>query len=260
MEFLLPAERASLHVSVSQVRAYQLCPRKYQLRYVLGAVAEQRSANLLLGTAVHEALAEYYRIIAAGELAEREVLFGVLQRKLADSVQSGPPVVFDDGEDMDQLVQQGRNLLQAFLEQGTMPEKVVGVEQQFVRDIIDPDSGELLEEQLVGYLDAVIEEGGRRLAVEHKTAAKAWSQDQLDHDLQVSLYQAMTGAEAVRLQVLTKTKVPRLLVHELQRDERQQVEAVRTVCRVLDAVRAGAFWPNRGWACRSCEYQRRCGG
>ena len=134
------------------------------------------------------------------------------------------------------------------------------MEQPGRADIIDPESGEVIEEQLLAYLDAVVEVGGQQVVLEHKTAARAWSQDQLDFDLQVSLYLAMTGADSVRLQVLTKTKVPRLLVYDLQRTERELTEAVTIVCRVLDAIRAGPFWPSPGWACRECEYRRRCRG
>jgi hypothetical protein len=60
--------------------------------------------------------------------------------------------------------------------------------------------------------------------------------------------------------VLTKTKVPKMLVHDLQRSEREQVEAVTIVCRVLGAIRAGAGWPNPGWACKDCEFRKECRG
>jgi hypothetical protein len=60
--------------------------------------------------------------------------------------------------------------------------------------------------------------------------------------------------------VLTKTKVPKMLVHDLQRSDREQVEAVTIVCRVLDAIRAGAFWQSPGWACKDCEFRKQCRG
>ncbi len=36
----------------------------------------------------------------------------------------------------------------------------------------------------------------------------------------MSLYQAVTGAERGRMQALTKTKVPKLLVYDVTRQER----------------------------------------
>ncbi len=37
MSILPVAERAELHVSVSQIKTWLLCPKKYFFRYVLGA-------------------------------------------------------------------------------------------------------------------------------------------------------------------------------------------------------------------------------
>jgi hypothetical protein len=50
----------------------------------------------------------------------------------------------------------------------------------------DPDSGEVLDEQLVGTVDLVLRHGHRRTVVELKTAARKWSDDQLAIDLQVT--------------------------------------------------------------------------
>lgn len=76
----------------------------------------------------------------------------------------------------------------------------------------------------------------------------------------MSLYLALTGADVARLQVLTKTKVAKLLTYELRRTGREMTEAVTIVCRVLDAIRAGAYWPSPGWACPECEFRKQCRG
>ena len=60
-------QRAALHVSVSQIRTFQICPRRYQFRYVLGATPEHVSSNLVLGSAVHSALAGYYLALVNGD-------------------------------------------------------------------------------------------------------------------------------------------------------------------------------------------------
>ncbi len=43
-------------------------------------------------------------------------------------------------------------------------------------DVFDIATGELLEKQLIGYLDAVVEHAGKLVVLEHKTAARAWSE------------------------------------------------------------------------------------
>ncbi len=260
MEFLQAAQRAALHVSVSQVKLYTRCPKLYEMRHVLGAKPEHRSANLVLGTAVHTALAAYYLALKDGVVLADEEVLEAARQSLEESVKQEPPVLLEEGETVADMQAAAEKLVRAFLAGVERPDEVLAVEAPFYCDVVDPDTGEIIEEQLTGYLDAVVRFGDDIVVLEHKTAARAWSQDQLDFDLQVGLYLAATGAARVRLQVMTKTRVPKLMLHDLARSEREQREAVVIVCRVLQAIRAGAFWPAPGWACKSCEYHRQCRG
>ncbi len=260
MQWLTPAEPAELHCSVSQIKQFVMCPRKYAYRHVFSAPPEHRSVQLVLGSAVHEALAAHYGILGAGHQPEQEEVIAVYATAFRRMLAVGPRLLLDEGETVQEVEDEGLRLVRAFLAGVQAPDKVLAVEQPFHCDVTDPDSGEILQEQLVGFLDAVVEDQGAVVVLEHKTAARAWSQDQLDYDLQVGLYLAATGAEKVRLQVMTKTKQAKLLVHDLVRSVREQREAVQIVCRVLDAIRAGAFWPAPGWACKDCEYRVRCRG
>ena len=260
MEFLQAADRAALHCSVSQIKLFQLCPKLYEMRHVLGAKPEHRSANLVLGTAVHTGLAAYYQALKHGVvLADAEVIEAARQ-SLEEAEKQEPPILLEDDETVADLQATAEALVRTFLAGVEVPDEVLAVEAPFFMDITDPVTGECVEEQLTGFYDAVVRFGGDLVVLEHKTAARAWAQDQLDYDLQVSLYQAATDAARVRLQVLCKTKVPKIMVHDLVRSEREQREAVVIVCRVLDAIRAGAFWPAPGWACKSCEYRKQCRG
>ena len=260
MEFLQAADRAALHVSVSQIKGFQSCPRRYQLRHVLGAKPEHRSANLVLGTAVHTALAGFYQALKGGVVPADEELFEAARLSLVEAAKQDPPILLEDGETLADLLATAEALVRTFLAGVERPDEVLAVEVPFFMDIIEPDNGVILEEQLTGYIDAVVRFGDDLVVLEHKTAARAWSQDQLDFDLQVALYQAATDAARVRLQVVCKTRVPKLMLHDLVRSQQEQREAVVIVCRVLDAIRAGAFWPAPGWACKTCEYRKQCRG
>ena len=261
MEFLKHAPRSALHVSVSQVRSYLGCPQRFNYRYLLGAEPEHRHPNLVLGSAVHEALAEFYLSIKSGQMPEAERITAKYEDAFGMAAEEGPAILLEDGEKLEEVQAQGLALVQAFLANVVQPAEVLAVERGFSCDLVDPSSGEILEEQLVGTFDAVVADSdGTLVVLEHKTAARAWSADQLEYDLQVSLYQAVAGADTVRLQVLTKTKVAKMLVHDLKRQEKAQIEAVDVVCKVLTAIRAGAFWRQRGWQCRECEFRMRCAG
>ena len=253
-------KRAELHVSVSQVKSWLICSRRYSYRYVRGIEPEHRSPNLVLGSAVHEALAAFYVSVTAGKVIGVDELVANFTDAWARELQGDQTLLLPEGTTADNIKDQGIGLVKAFAEYAAVPDKVVSVEQLFAVDIADPKSGELIEEQLVGYLDAVVVEDGKQVILEHKTAARRWSRDQLDYDLQAGVYLAVTGAEKLRFQVLLKTKTPGFVTHDVTRTEQQKDEAIEILCRVLDAIRSGISWPNRGWQCRTCGYQRQCGG
>ena len=52
-----------LYVSVSQVKTWLMCPRKYELKYIRGVAPAFVPVNLAFGSAFHEALAGYYNEI-----------------------------------------------------------------------------------------------------------------------------------------------------------------------------------------------------
>jgi putative RecB family exonuclease len=124
-------------------------------------------------------------------------------------------------------------------------------------------TGEVLEERLVGALDLVIGDGDKHIVVEHKTAAKKWSQDQVQHDIQLSAYRLVAGKlglgdVGLRLQVLTKTKKPAMVIENTERGDKDIQDFLATVVGVLRAVDAGCFYPMRSSMCGGCAFQRRC--
>jgi len=249
---------AELHVSVSQVQTFLMCPRKYELRYVVGAEPEKRSLNLVFGSAIHEALAAYYIALKEGAEPDRDLVLATFSDSIDEALLDTPPVELDDDESAGTAKDKGVALLNVFFEHVEKPDKILAVEQPFAVDVNDPRTGGIIEEQFTGVLDALVEVEGHQVILEHKTAARKWSQDQLDYDLQAGAYLAAIPAACVRLQCLLKTKTPSLETHDLLRSDFQKNEAIDVICRVLDAIRAGAFWRQRGWQCKGCEYSSSC--
>jgi putative RecB family exonuclease len=254
--------REGLHVSVSQVKCYLRCPRQYQLRYVVGAEPEFMPANLVLGSAVHEGLAAYYRsVMTTSESPEFAVCMAAFHATLVGFRKGKLPI--NDG---DQIEAQGEALLKVFYESTYEdPPNVVGVEVPFTIELPDPTTGEILEEALVGALDLVVREEQKHVVGEHKTAAKKWSKDQIKNDGQLSAYKLVArklglGEVGLRLQVLTKTKKPKMIVENTDRTDRDEREFLETVVGVLRAVDARVFFPIRNSMCGGCTFQRRCGG
>lgn len=258
-----------LYISVSQVKSFLMCPRKYELHYVLREEPAFIPVALAFGSAIHAAFAAHYgEIKATGEMLRRDLVLDVFRDEWSKAAEGPVPLQpdeDDDGADGDRIVDKGVSMLHAFCENAAgsgMPD-VESVELSFAVPILDAVTGELFEEQLVGAIDLVIRENGHRVIVEHKTASKKYSVDQIRFDLQPTAYKLAArelglGEVGLRYQVVTKTKVPSIQIADLHRDDQDENDFLRTVGGVLRAIDAGVSYPVRGWACKTCPYQTAC--
>lgn len=256
-----------LYISVSQVKSFLMCPRKYELHYVLREEPAFVPVALAFGSAIHESLAAYYgEVKATGEPLRRDLVLEVFRDAWAKAEDGPVPLQPDEDEDgTDKIVDKGVSMLHSFCEYAskTGAPEVESVERSFAVSIQDPDTGEVFEEQLVGTVDLIVREEGQRVVVEHKTAAKKYGVDQIRFDLQPTAYKLAArelglGEVGLRYQVITKTKVPVIQVADLHRDDRDEDDFLRTVGGVLRAIDSGVAFPLRGWQCRSCPYAHAC--
>lgn len=256
-----------LYTSVSQIRCWLKCPKQFELKYIRGVPPAFVPVNLAFGSAIHEALAAYYsEIKATGAPLRRDLLLDVFRAAWEDAQGGSIPLQGDeDGDDLSQVIDKGMSMLNAFHEHVSRvrPFEVESVELPFTIPLHDPDTGEPLEEALTGVIDLVVVEQGRRLVVEHKSAIRKWTDDQLRFDLQVSGYklaarEAGLGEVGLRFQIISKAKIPAVQVADLERGYQDEDDFVRTTVGVLKAVDAGISYPIRGWACRTCPYASAC--
>lgn len=254
----------ALHVSVSQIKTWLRCPRQYELRYVRGAEPEVVPTALAFGSAFHGALAAHYMAKKDGRtIGDDEMLEG-FRAVWAEKTSTGVPLEKSEDEATDP-VDLAVRMIGAFRTHAANEDvEVLAIEEPFAAVLHHPDTGEVLEEQLTGFIDLIVVEDGHPVVVEHKTSAKKYGADQLRFDVQLTGYQhAMhqRGWEDVglRYQVVTKTKTPVVQVEDVLRDEGDDADFLKTVVGVLRAIDAGVFFPIRGWQCRGCQYRRQCG-
>jgi len=261
-------EPSPAYTSVSQLKEYLRCPRKYFFHYIEGEEREFRSVALCFGTAWHHAIGEVLLRRPADMPVEevREIFRDALAAEVqGEDDEDGVPVLFDtDEQTLPALIDRGIAMLDVFLARVTLPDNVLGVEVAFVVELADPTTWEMLPVPLVGSIDALLQEGTETVVLELKTAAKRWSPDQLEHDIQPSAYRL--GAQSLghpdpllRLVVTTKGEKPDVQVEDLLRGRRDERELAGIVAGVTRAVAAGADHRIRGWWCRSCEYVGACG-
>ena len=264
MNAVLAALRDAPHVSISSVKTYLRCPMAYAHRYVLHTEPSHRGVALVVGRATHEAIEVYYQTIAeTGEVPVLEMLTDIYTDSWNRDLESGLSV---RSKDLDADKVMGLSLVRTFHEEVPRPSKVVAVEQAFALTLVDPESGRTLDRLLVGAIDAfIIDEEGRKVLVESKTAGRRWSRDQLDYDPQVSVYQmavrelGIADDPVLRFDFLLKLKKPQMESVEVTRPPHLEREALVVIGEVLRAIDAGIHYPVRGWACAGCEYAHACG-
>ncbi len=271
----LGRHREGLHISASALRTLHDCPREWFYRYVEGAPREHVPAGMVLGKAIHKALAFFYRCLRDGDGAAFDDIVPIAASSILSAVASTPRVQFRHGEDASTLVELASRLLEAFINDGYRPARVIAVEQPFSLPVVHPETGELTayEERIVGAIDLIAEDGGHVVVVDHKTASRADKEKAKRPDLQMALYsiaaKEMLGVERVdlRYQNVIKTKSAKVDVQDIQRTEHDEAEAIEAVTSGLELIHVAVAHPEgkrlmgrrRSWRCKECSYRRRCG-
>ncbi len=149
--------RALPHTSISQVRTFLLCPRKYFLHYIARSPPAWRPLALIFGSAWHESIAAHLI-----EPMSVDALQAHLRDGLVRGIQSdGPPVLFEeDAQDEGQVIDLSLRMLASFLARVPRPAKVLAVEVPFALELAHPATGEVLDVPLVGAIDALVDDGG----------------------------------------------------------------------------------------------------
>jgi CRISPR/Cas system-associated exonuclease Cas4 (RecB family) len=256
--------RAEAHVSVSSLTAYLTCPNKYLHRYILQTPPAHRPGALALGSALHEALAYFYRgLMETRQEPSLEELEAAFHDAWHHQLDGSTPILFGGKETADTALDTGINLVRTFHEHAPRNHKVVGVEEPFAVEIQAP-TGKVLAEKLVGVFDAVVETtDGNFTILEHKSAKRRYTGARLANDIQVTAYALAAplvglGQANVVLQVLLKTKQPALELYNPVRTDQDRQDLLYIITGVMTAIRAGSFYPKRDWWCQGCPYQAQC--
>ena len=252
--------RALPHLSVSQIKTFVQCPKKYALQYIERHAPAFRPMAFAFGTAFHEAAAVHLSVDTTPE--QLAALFRDSVTRAADA--DGPPLLFDDDEaDLGATIDLGLRMLDAFVTKVPRPAEVLGVEVPFALELAHPVTGEIAPVPLIGAMDAlVVDRGGVRIW-EIKTSKKKWSADQIEFDAQSTAYVMATRTlgyddASATLLVATKTKTPDVQIVDVVRHRRDESELVETALTVLRATEAGIDHRIRNWACKTCPYADAC--
>jgi hypothetical protein len=238
---------------------------------MVGAEAEDIPVRMVLGSAGHEALALFYNSVkdGHGEVSVVSMVDAATQY-INKAAAEGPSIGYDEGQGVEELVNEIARMLRAFATSPYRPTKVLAVEEAFSSPILHADGRQLLyEERLVGVWDLVVEDEGNVVVVDHKFRKRADAEGPAD--LQMALYGNVARAtyrRPVRVmhQNVIGTRQAKVELKELSLGRSEIVEATEAVSASLELITLSVahqrpmrlLGRRRSWKCGSCPYRRRC--
>ena len=167
---------------------------------------------MVLGSAVHAALAEYHRTVQQDEPTDTTKLHRVFTDSWG-SRESGKRVSYRAGENQADLMAQGIALLEVYLQEPP-PQNIVSIEKEILAPIHN-SRGEYLETPLLAIADLITKDNEELTVREFKTSGRAYSDMEADTSHQPTCYvnavQEVFGEPTrVEYTVLVKTKTPKV--------------------------------------------------
>lgn len=249
------------YLSYSAITTYQGCPLRYFFKYIAGLPERMVSANLVFGSAVHQAVEHHFNELLAGN--EPPTVDALVNEYCRHWQQTDPEAVqFGKGDDIDSLGRLATKMFAAFQTSllANPPGRIIGVEEELRGSVVAgcPD--------LLGRIDLIVETADELVVTDLKTSRSRWSREQADDSAgQLLLYHELVRDFAprkrVRLQfaVLTKSKEPAIDLHEVPADVRQIDRTKRIVERVWKAIDSQNFYPSPSpMQCPSCSFRPQC--
>ena len=249
------------HWSFSAINQYLRCPLQYYFERVLKLPQPTVSSGLVLGSAVHAALADYHSNLQRGT----PTTIDKLQRVLLEywtTRESERPIQYKAGENRVVQLAVGIGLLETYFREPP-PEGIIGVEQRLLVPLVN-SSGDFLETPLAAVVDLLTRDDGRLKVREFKTSSRAYGGMEVETSLQATSYvnavwQTCGEWADVEYNVLIKTKTPKLQRLTTTRSESDLGRLGDIVENVERAVDEQIFFPIESpLNCSTCPFRQPC--
>lgn len=248
------------HWSYSSISQYLACPLRYYFQRILCLPQPTVGSGLVLGSAVHAALAHYHHDLKLNRKPRRDAIRTTFVESW--DRRDGTTIAFKEGETRADLMAQGMALVELYLAEPP-PERIVAVEQEIISPVHD-STGEYLETPLVAIADLIVDCGSGLLVREFKTSARAYGESEVSSSLQPTCYvnavQEVFGEPTtVEYTVLIKTKTPKIQKLPVERQQADLGRLGDIVKNIEKGVQAGIFYPvESAMNCSTCPYRGPC--
>ena len=171
-------------------------------------------------------------------------------------------IEFKSGELLEHSVEQAITLIELYARE-PQPTDIVCVERRMTVPLQNSD-GDILEKPLVAVADLICRPNNGILITEFKTAAKAYSEFEVDSSLQPSCYvnaslELFGEIANVEFAILVKTKTPKIQRLRTIRDAKDLGRLGDLVETIEHSVANQNYYPIESTMnCSSCSYRKEC--
>ena len=255
--------RSQPHLSVSSIQKYIDCSLQYKFSRIDKVPPEFVSDNLIFGSSIHQALAEFNQERLTGTNMKLKDLQAEFEKCWHEKAYENRWIKYSKDKSYPVILDQGKKMLEAYYNAlPSRPYTIISIEEPF-KFIIDG-----LNLPMIGIMDLVEEDedDGSIIITEYKTAAKAYAVDDVDRNFQLTVYymaarrNGYADREIVfKIDTLIKTKVPRFEQIFTARRPIDDEKAMKKIKAVWDGIQNNIFIPNTtSWKCSNCEYKTNC--
>jgi len=253
------------HISYTQINTYLQCPLKYRFQYIDLIEWPFVPSGLVFGTAIHKVAAYYYQKKMQGTELSPKKLTEIFQQWWKQENQD-KNIQFKSQENYNKLLTKGIQLIQVLVTSQN-GNQIVAVEKEFKTPLIHPTTKEQLPVPLVGFIDLIEKKPDRSfVVVDLKTANRAFTQDRIINDLQMTCYSYVAHYHKLdqkkpvhlRFDVLLKNRECEKLEYTVRRDKKDHQRLFQTAEKILHAIEQKVFYPNTGFYCTDCPFFQNC--
>lgn len=249
------------HWSYSSIRQYLECPLRYFFQRVLALPITSTASNLIGGSAVHAALAEYHRTVQQDLPTDRDKLHRIILDEWNDRGGTGT-ITYKPGDTKEDGIAKAVSIIEAYLREPP-PENIIGIEQELYATVTN-SRGEMLPTPLMTILDLVSEIDEGITVTEFKTSARTYSDFETESSLQPTCYAAAIQETKgllprVEYVVFVKTKTPKIQRLQTFRSRADIGRLGDLIEQVENAIDRDIFYPiENPIHCSGCPYRRQC--
>jgi len=242
-----------MRISYSGLDTFSTCPAKYKFQYV-ERIKTPKSKEAVFGTLIHDCLKTFHEPSRTIPLSEEELLKSFTEKWNSD--------LYPDKQEEAFAFHQGIEILKNYyLQNQTTDFNIINLEAAF--EIPISDNQEV--HKITGRIDRIDKlSDGSFEVIDYKTSKKMPPQEQVDKNLQLSIY--YLGLINRWPSIQEQNRPIKLSLYYLRhgeklstvRDSQQAKESQERILSLVSQIKESSFHPKVNPLCNWCQYQSLC--